>query len=190
MIVNTDVMKTTKKVTSTKELAKYVRDFVTGCEAMTDEDKAKMDARIMSKLKSGRKLSPKELAYLRKTNPVLYMHAMRVQRKAEALEEQLKHAKSKEEADRIILSAGSLVSDKDPDSEYIAAAINRISKEFHKSGAYSKLPDTTAEAVGGKSHNNGEVFSDGDDDNDRFELMNWSPLDEIYEMMPAFFAEA
>ena len=190
MKVNTDVMETTKKVTSTKELAKYVRDIVTGCEVMTDEEKAKMDARIISKLKSGRKLSQKELDYLRKTNPVLYMHAMRVQRKAEAVEEQLKHAKSKEEADRIVLTATSMVSDKDPAGEYILAAINRVSEEFHKSGAYDKLPDTTSEAAGGKKYNNGNIFSDGDDDNNRLKLLNWSPLDEVYEMMPTFFSEA
>ena len=65
---------------------------------MSDDDRAKMDAQILAKLKSGKKLSQKEMDYLRKTNPIMYSHAMRVQRIAETIEEQLKHAKSKEEA--------------------------------------------------------------------------------------------
>ena len=49
----------------------------------------------------------------------MYAHAMRVQKMAEAIEEQLKHAKSKEEADRIILSSLTGISKNDPDKEYI-----------------------------------------------------------------------
>lgn len=64
-----------------------------------------MDAQITAKLQSGKKLSQKEMDYLRKTNPIMYAHALRVQRMAEAVEEQLKQAKSKEEADQIISSA-------------------------------------------------------------------------------------
>ena len=55
----------------------------------------------------------------------MYAHALRVQRMAEAVEEQLKHAKSKEEADRIISFALSGISKNDPDREYIFAAVNR-----------------------------------------------------------------
>ena len=108
-----------KKITSTKELAQYIIESGNDVEKMSEEDRAKMDARIMAKLKSGNKLSQKELDYLRKTNPIMYAHAMRVQRMAEAIEEQLKHAKSKEEADSIISASLSGISKNDPDREYI-----------------------------------------------------------------------
>ena len=175
-----------KKITSTKELAQYIIESGNDVEKMSEEDRAKMDARIMAKLKSGNKLSQKEMDYLRKTNPIMYAHALRVQRMAEAVEEQLKHAKSKEEADQIIFSALSGISKNDPDREYIFAAVNRISTEFHKSGAYEKLPNTVEEGDK-EGKESGDVFSDAEDeDDDGFDLKNWSPLTEVYDSMPTF----
>jgi len=175
-----------KKITSTKELAQYIIESGNDVEKMSEEDRAKMDARIMAKLKSGNKLSQKELDYLRKTNPIMYAHAMRVQRMAEAIEEQLKHAKSKEEADSIISASLNGISKNDPDREYIYAAVNRISTEFHKSGAYEKLPNTVEEGDK-KNRESGDVFSDAEDEDDEgFDLKNWSPLTEVYDSMPTF----
>ena len=179
-----------KKITSTKELAQYIIESGNDVEKMSEEDRAKMDARIMAKLKSGNKLSQKELDYLRKTNPIMYAHAMRVQRMAEAIEEQLKHAKSKEEADSIISASLSGISKNDPDREYIYAAVNRISTEFHKSGAYEKLPNTVEEGDK-KNRESGDVFSDAEDEDDEgFDLKNWSPLTEVYDSMPTFSVRA
>ena len=175
-----------KKITSTKELAQYIIESGNDVKKMAEEDRAKMDSRIMAKLESGKKLSQKELDYLRKTNPIMYAHAMRVQRMAEAIEEQLKHAKSKEEADCIISASLSGISKNDPDREYIYAAVNRISTEFHKSGAYEKLPNT-AEEGDKKNRESGDVFSDAEDEDDEgFDLKNWSPLTEVYDSMPTF----
>ena len=141
---------------------------------------------LTAKLQSGKKLSQKEMDYLRKTNPIMYAHALRVQRMAEAVEEQLKHAKSKEEADQIISSALSGISKNDPDREYIFAAVNRISTEFHKSGAYEKLPNTVEEGDK-EGKESGDIFSDADDkEDDGFDLKNWSPLREVYDSMPTF----
>ena len=58
-----------------------------------EEKKQEMLSRIMGKLKSGKKLSAKELDFLRRTDPILYAHALRVQRMAEALKQQLSHAR-------------------------------------------------------------------------------------------------
>ena len=105
---------------------------------------------------------------------------------AEAIEEQLKHAKSKEEADSIISASLSGISKNDPDREYIYAAVNRISTEFHKSGAYEKLPNTVEEDDK-KNRESGDVFSDAEDEDDEgFDLKNWSPLTEVYDSMPTF----
>lgn len=95
-----------------------------------EEKKQEMLSRIMGKLKSGKKLSAKELDFLRRTDPILYAHALRVQRMAEALKQQLSHAKSKQEANDMITSAIAGVSDKDPDKEYLLAAYNEVSKIF------------------------------------------------------------
>lgn len=89
-----------EKITSKKEFADSILDRISGIEDMSDEDRSKMDARIMSKLEAGDKLSKKELDYLKRTNPIMYAHVMRVQRTAESVKERLKHARSKEEANR------------------------------------------------------------------------------------------
>lgn len=73
-----------------------------GLDAETEEEaKQKLEARIYAKLQSGQKLSSKEMQYLRQYNPVLYMQAVRVEQKRKALENQLEHAKSKEEVQKI-----------------------------------------------------------------------------------------
>ena len=180
-----------KKITTVNELAEYVLAKSVGCEDLSDEEKEKMDARIMAKLKAGKKLSQKEMEYLRRTNPMMYAQAMRIQKMAEAVEEQLKHARSKEEANRIVSSAISGISKNDPYKEYIVAAINRVSTEFHKSGAYSKLPNTIEDEKKKGAHTNNVEFSDGEEnDEDEFDLMNWSPLTEVYDSMPTFSAGA
>ena len=180
-----------KKITTVNELAEYVLAKSVGCEDLSDEEKEKMDARIMAKLKAGKKLSQKEMEYLRRTNPMMYAQAMRIQKMAEAVEEQLKHARSKEEANRIVSSAISGISKNDPYKEYIVAAINRVSMEFHKSGAYSKLPNTIEDEKKKGAHTNNVEFSDGEEnDEDEFDLMNWSPLAEVYDSMPTFSAGA
>ena len=188
MFINFKPVEEPKKITNTKELAEYILDKSSGIESMTEEDRAKVDAKIMAKLESGKKLSQEELNYLMKTNPIMYAHAMRVQRMAEAVEEQLKHARSKEEADRIISAATSCISKNDPDRQYIFAAVNRIATEFHKSGAYEKLPNTMEDADKKKNDEAGDVFSDAEEDDDKaqFDLKNWSPLTEVYDSMPTF----
>ena len=188
MFINFKPVEESKKITNTKELAEYILDKSSGIESMTEEDRAKMDAKIMAKLESGKKLSQEELNYLMKTNPIMYAHAMRVQRMAEAVEEQLKHARSKEEADRIISAATTCISKNDPDRQYIFAAVNRIATEFHKSGAYEKLPNTMEDADKKKNDEAGDVFSDAEEDDDKaqFDLKNWSPLTEVYDSMPTF----
>ena len=178
-----------KRITTSKELAQYILESGNDIEKMSEKDRTKMDAKITAKLQSGKKLSQKEMDYLRKTNPIMYAHALRVQRMAEAVEEQLKHAKSKEEADQIITSALSGISKNDPDREYIFAAVNRISTECHKSGAYEKLPNTIEEGDK-KNKESGDVFSDAEDEDEDFDLKNWSPLTEVYDSMPTFSAGA
>ena len=175
-----------KKITSQRELVEYILSNSDNVNEMSEENRRELDARIMAKLKSGKKLSQKELDYLRRTNPILYAEAMRVQRMAEALEEQLKHAKSKEEVNKIF-TALSGISKKDPDREYLIASFNRISEEFRKSKAYNELPTTIEEAKKKKKQTDQDpdLFKEDDEDEDQ-DLKNWSPLQEMFEQMPSF----
>ncbi len=129
-----------------------------------EEKKQEMLSRIMGKLKSGKKLSAKELDFLRRTDPILYAHALRVQRMAEALKQQLSHAKSKQEANDMITSAIAGVSDKDPDKEDLLA------------------PE---DAKKRKTNNPNAHFSDDEDTNDDTDdLLSWTPLQEIIDAAP------
>lgn len=177
-----------KKITSQRELVEHLLAGSGDVDEMSEENRREMDARIMAKLKSGKKLSQKELDYLRRTNPILYAEAMRVQRMAEALEEQLKHAKSKEEVNQIFTTALSGISKNDPDREYLIASFNRISEEFRKSKTYNELPTTIEEAKKKKKQTNQDpdLFREDDDQN----LKNWSPLQEMFEQMPSFSVSA
>ena len=60
-----------KKITTTKELAQYILESGNDVEKMSEEDRSRMDAQITAKLQSGKKLSQKEMDYLRKTNPII-----------------------------------------------------------------------------------------------------------------------
>ena len=81
-----------KKITTTKELAQYILESGNDVEKMSEEDRSRMDAQITAKLQSGKKLSQKEMDYLRKTNPIMYAHALRngrsCRRTAKACKEQ------------------------------------------------------------------------------------------------------
>lgn len=188
----------TEKITSTKELANYIFDSVNNSsDEMPEEKRKDMDARIQAKLESGKKLTPEELRYLQKYNPMMYVHALRVQVLAKAVEEQLKHARSKEEANRIITGAIAGISKDDPDRKYIFAAINRISTEMHKSPAYNRLLETDADVQKARNKRSEIKFKDAEDEEDSegdsendFDLMSWSPLQEVIDSMPTFEAGA
>lgn len=181
-----------------QEIIRYMRDTIdasAGSPAFlsasrssgqsADDKNNEMFSRIMAKLKSGKKLSAKELDFLRRTDPVLYAHAMRVQRMAESLKEQLSHAKSKQEANDMITSAMSSVSDKDPDKEYLLAAYTEISKDFHKSPSYQRLPATPEDAKKKKqTGRNGFSNNETNEDEDSDDLLYWTPLQEIIDAAP------
>ena len=79
-------------------------------------------AKIKRKLEAGKKLTKEELSWLQRNDPIAYAHAIRVQMIAEEVEKELKAAKSKEEANRIVSTAVSGISDDDPDKEYISSS--------------------------------------------------------------------
>lgn len=182
MHIYLNAQKEEKQITTMKELKDNIIECLqnNGKPEMTDEEKNKMQENIIRKLKSGKKLSKKEMDFLKNYNPQMYLHAMRVQKTAEAVEEQLKHAKSKEEANRIVMTATAGLGKDDPDKEYIVAAVNRVSKDFKQSRDYNRLPDTDEEATGSGTRNNHFKTEDEDD------VKEWSPLQEIIDEMPTF----
>lgn len=179
-------------------LAEYARRMVKEASEPDEREKARdeqMEAKIMAKLKAGKKLTQEELEYLQRTNPALYAHAMKVQLMANAIEERLKHVRSKEEANDIITDAIGGISKNDPDKEYLLAAINRISTEMHRSAQYSRLPDAIEDAKKNKHPKQNIKFKDAkeeekEDSKNQIDLMNWTPLQEVIDELPKFIAGA
>ena len=183
-----------KKITKKEELPQYLLACIknNGTPQMSEEAKAKKMAKILAKLKAGKKLSSEELEFLRQNDPAMYARAARIKKMAEEVEEQLTHAKSKEEANKIVSSAISGIAKDDPDKEYIVAAINRVAKEFRKSGAYSRLPDTDKDAKERKDKKSGNKLckDDQNDEKSREDFSDWSPLQEVLDSMPKFSKNA
>lgn len=72
MVISLNTQKEPEKITSTKELAEYIRKSVMEDNELSDEEKAGKEAGILNKLKFGKKLTPEELRYLQKVNPIMY----------------------------------------------------------------------------------------------------------------------
>lgn len=183
------------KISTKKDVANAYSEFVKKCfedvnNEMSDEEKQRIEERIRAKLKMGKKLSSKEMEYLRKYNPLMYQRALRIQKMAEMVEEQLKHAKSKEEANNIVSQAIGGISDKDPDKECIVAAINRVAGDFRKSSVYNRLPNTNEEARKMKDKSSEKCYNKENSESDADDLFGWTPLQEVIDELPKFSMNA
>ena len=147
--------------TADNTLLQYMQKVTQGTNNTDTEDKKQQKLQhIVNKLKHGKKLTAQEMEFLRMNYPDEYQHALRIQKMAEMLENQLKHAKSKQEANGYIAAAVSGISDDDPDKECLVAAFNEISKGFGR-----KADD-----------------DNGSEDSD--DLMSWTPLQDIIDAAP------
>ncbi len=178
-----------KSAMTLKEACDKIMEKTKEVPKMTEEKKQERLRKIMAKLKSGIKLTDEDLSFLKSVDRILYMQALRVQKMAEDLENDLKHAKSKEEADRIISHAMAGISDKDPDREYLVASVNRISTEFRRSKQYHRLPVTEKEGDKKKKTDGKNPFKAEDEENAKTDQYAWSPIQEVLERMPIFNAQ-
>ncbi len=105
-----------------------------------DEEKQRLNSSIAAKMKTGAKLTKRELEYLKRTNPQMYMKIMMLQKKREILEQKLKNCKSKKEVNDVITFEMSLVRKTDPDKELKLKSIQDTEREFKKTMEYKRLP--------------------------------------------------
>ena len=97
----------TKKVSTVEELPQYMLKCIYDNNVAEESEEAKQEkmAKIKRKLEAGKKLTKEELSWLQRNDPIAYAHAIRIQMIAEEVENELKTAKSKEEANRIVSTA-------------------------------------------------------------------------------------
>lgn len=180
---NSSFLEQTSNNSKSYGLFEYVKKIKKQSEdCASEEEKQKKMSQILNKLKNGKKLTAEEMAFLRKYNPTLYQRALRIQKMTEQLENQLKQAKSKEEANNIIAYSVNAISDEDPDKEILTAAFGEVIKKFRSSRAYQKLPNTIEDAKKQKNQKNAQEF-DSDKDEEQ-NLLSWTPLQEIIDSAP------
>jgi len=113
---------------------------------------------IMAKMNAGQELSPAELEHLKKTDPELYSKAVQVAAEKKAYEEKLKNCKTKEDVQRVKLTAlsgvmtrvNSITNNPNiPDDKKLemvqhegrrAQAINEATAEYVKTSEYAQKP--------------------------------------------------
>jgi hypothetical protein len=188
----TNSEKEKKTIRSESELAEYFMEKINNnSNSMSDEDKERMRARIEAKLKSGKKLTSEEEQFLKETDPQMYMQYKRIRAMADQMASQLKHARTKQQANDIITTSMNSVSDKDPYKEYVLAAMNEVAKNFMRSPGYNRLPDNDSELSKKKKNSvNRSNEADADNQEDDFDPMTWTPLQDIIDSMPTFHVSA
>lgn len=126
-------------------LTQDISELLSPAYAMTNEEKQEFMKKIMAKLKAGKKLSAEEMQYLKEINPDLYQKVARVQAMREALEQQLAHCRTKQEALEAYSFSMEMVSKDDDMGEYIKAAYQDAYDAFQDSDLYQALPEEDKE---------------------------------------------
>ncbi len=111
----------------------------------TEEKEQQLSNDISAKMKIGAKLTPEELIYLQRKNPMLYTKYLMLQKKKEILEKRLKNCKSKQEVNDVINQEISMLQKNDPDRELKLKVIKDTEKEYKQTGRYQHLPVKTEE---------------------------------------------
>ena len=170
-----------------KNLTDVVRKLQEESSPSEKQDDSKMMEKIQAKIKRGKKLTSKEETYLKEHNPELYQQYLRIRRMAEALEHRLENAQSKEEVNDIIFQSINSVSDKDPYKAAIVAAMDEVIKEYKKSDGYKNLPSSDEEIEEGRRKTtNSEKDKSEDSEEEEFDAMSWTPLQEVIDALPTF----
>lgn len=116
-------------------------EYLDPTAGLSQEEKKAYEEKIIQKLRSGKKLTPEEMNYLRAKNPQLYVQAARVQAMRENLRNQLENCKSKEEVEKVYGNFTLMISKDDPMKEALVAAYDDEVKEFKKTDKYQALPE-------------------------------------------------
>ena len=122
-----------------KEVLETIIDPTSG---MDEQERADYEQKIIQKLKSGRRLSPEELDYLRIHNPEMYKIAVRVETERKGLKTKLHNCKSKEEVQQVISIQMEILKAMkgNPAQEYMMAMVKKEVQDFKKTSEYARLP--------------------------------------------------
>ena len=160
-----------------------IEELTDPAAGMSEEEIKEYEAKITSKLKRGKKLTAKEMEFLRKHNPELYRSALRVKLRKEQLEHQLKNCHSKSEAAEVARRAVTSISSKDPDKEFMVAGLSETIRQFKKSSAYARLPQTEEPEQKKKRRGRALNFHEKTEDEEKGVI---TPIQELLDELPTF----
>lgn len=162
-----------------------IEEMIDPVSGMDDEEIKEYEAKIAAKLKRGKKLTAKEMEFLRQHNPGLYRTAMRVQLRKQQMEQQLKSCRSKAEAAEVARRSIAGISSEDPDKEYLVAGLSETMRQFKKSSAYARLPQTDERDQRKKRRGKINHFEEKAEDDRGREI---TPIQELLDILPTFDA--
>lgn len=160
-----------------------IEELTDPASGMSEEEIKEYEAKITSKLKRGKKLTAKEMDFLRVHNPELYRSALRVKLRKEQLEQQLKNCRSKSEAAEVARRAVATISSEDPDKEFMVAGLSETMRQFKKSSAYARLPQTEEPENGRRKRKRAANFEEKTEDEEKGII---TPIQEVLDEMPTF----
>lgn len=126
--------------TTRQSLIEKIKEYVEPESILSEEEKTAYEDKINQKIKMGGKLTQSEMNYIRRTNPVMYAHVLRIQLQREMLLSKLKSCQTKEEVEDVYSMAIAGISKKDPDKQALISAYDNVTSEFKKTNEYKSLP--------------------------------------------------
>lgn len=160
-----------------------IEELTDPASGMSEEEIKAYEAKIRAKLKRGKKLTSKEMDFLRQHNPELYRTALRVQLRKQQLAQQLKNCRSKAEAAEVARRSITSISSEDPDKECLVAGLSETMRQFKKSSAYARLPQTEDPNQKKRKRSKGHPFEEKTEDENGREI---TPIQEVLDELPKF----
>lgn len=155
------------------EIFRKMQDISTENNQMSEERKQQQLLRIQQKLQNGSKLTAEELSFIQRYYPEMYPRVMRIQAQRQQLENQLKQAKSKEDAARIYNDAMTSITKEDPDKAALQAAYSKAYAEFKETTQYKSLPEKD------KDSKENDIFSEGMDEVEKEKRLVMQPKFDV-----------
>lgn len=162
-----------------------IEEMIDPASGMSEEEIKEYESKIQAKLKRGKKLTAKEMDFLRIHNPDLYRTALRIQLRKQQMEQQLKSCRSKAEAAEVARRSITSISAEDPDKEYLVAGLSETMRQFKKSSAYARLPQTEERDQRKKKRGRINNFEEKTEDDKGREI---TPIQELLDILPTFDA--
>ncbi|MDD2971786.1 MAG: hypothetical protein PHE02_06615 [Lachnospiraceae bacterium] len=131
---------------STESTASEIISSIQNGSRDSDAGKTEKLQKILNKFRSGKKLTAEELEYLRQYAPEMYQKVIQIQQQREAIEQEMKSARTKEEAEQVLSQVTTMISGQKGD-------------EFTQEAMSSQLTDAVKEGMEGKQYRDDEELN-------------------------------